>query len=143
MSGGTARNVAAGEASCLIDLRVSTRAETDRMDRVLAGLHATDPRVAIAVEGHWSRPPMRPDAAADRLFAVADEAPAHLRAPLAPLHVGGGSDANFVAALGRPVLCGMGGTGDGAHARHERVLLDDLPDRTALTTGTLLRLAGA
>ncbi|MEU9793413.1 M20 family metallopeptidase [Streptomyces sparsogenes] len=143
ISGGTARNVAAGEASCLIDLRVSTQAETDRMDQVLAGLHAADPRVAIAVEGHWSRPPMRPDAASGRLFAVADEVAAHLRAPLAQLHVGGGSDANFVAALGRPVLCGMGATGDGAHARHEHVLLDDLPDRTALTSGTLLRLAGA
>ncbi|QHY96562.1 hypothetical protein SSPS47_15735 [Streptomyces sp. S4.7] len=46
-----------------------------------------------------------------------------------------------IAALGRPVLCGMGATGDGAHARHEHVTVADLPDRVALTAGTLLGLA--
>ncbi|MDT0342616.1 M20 family metallopeptidase [Streptomyces litchfieldiae] len=143
ISGGTARNVIAGEASCLIDIRVATQAETDRMDGVLAGLRAADPRVVIALDGEWNRPPMRPGAGGRRLFALADEVAAALRGPLAELHVGGGSDANFVAALGRPVLCGMGATGDGAHARHEHVLVDDIPDRTALTAGTLLRLAEA
>ncbi|MFE3137626.1 M20 family metallopeptidase [Streptomyces scopuliridis] len=142
ISGGTARNVIAGEASALIDVRVSTEEETARMERVLAGLAATDPRVSLTVAGGWNRPPMRPGPAGRRLFALADGVATRIRAPLAELYVGGGSDANFVAALGRPVLCGMGATGDGAHARHEHVIVADLPDRVALTAGILLGIAG-
>ncbi|MFE9884279.1 M20/M25/M40 family metallo-hydrolase [Streptomyces scopuliridis] len=110
------------------------------MERVLAGLAATDPRVTVTVDGGWNRPPMRPGPAGRRLFVLADAVATRIRAPLAELHVGGGSDANFVAALGRPVLCGMGATGDGAHARHEHVIVADLPDRVALTAGVLLGL---
>ncbi|MGW7293109.1 M20 family metallopeptidase [Streptomyces xiamenensis] len=143
ISGGTARNVIAGRAECLIDIRVTDRAEAERMDTVLAGLYATDPRVTLTVSGEWNRPPMTPGPAGRELFALADAVATAIRGPLAELHVGGGSDANYVAALGRPVLCGMGATGDGAHARHEHVIAADIPDRTAVTAGTLLRLAGA
>jgi len=55
--------------------------------------------------------------------------------------VGGGSDANFVSALGVPVLCGLGAVGDGAHARNEYIYTDEIPAYTAITAGTLHRLA--
>jgi glutamate carboxypeptidase len=45
---------------------------------------------------------------------------------------GGGSDGNFTAALGILTLDGLGGTGDGAHARHEHVIIRELPHRVAL-----------
>jgi glutamate carboxypeptidase len=45
---------------------------------------------------------------------------------------GGGSDANFVAALGIPVLDGLGPLGDGAHSSQEYVEIDSLPERAAL-----------
>ena len=41
---------------------------------------------------------------------------------------GGGSDGNFTAALGVPTLDGLGAVGDGAHALHEHVEIDALPD---------------
>jgi glutamate carboxypeptidase len=46
--------------------------------------------------------------------------------------VGGGSDGNFTAALGIPTLDGLGGVGEGAHATHESVLIEELPRRAAL-----------
>ena len=52
---------------------------------------------------------------------------------------GGGSDGNFTAALGIPTLDGMGAVGEGAHARHESVLLEHLAPRTALLAAMLLR----
>lgn len=55
--------------------------------------------------------------------------------------VGGASDANFVAALGLPVLCGMGAVGDGAHAQGEFIYPDTVPAQTALVAGLLTRLA--
>jgi glutamate carboxypeptidase len=45
---------------------------------------------------------------------------------------GGGSDANFVAPLGVPVLDGLGVCGDGAHSEREYIEIDSLPERTAL-----------
>lgn len=141
ISGGTARNVIAGKASCLIDIRVSEQAEADRIDEVFAGLRGSDSRVRVEVDGIWSRPPMRLTPESKRLFDLADEIAASLRAPLEPISVGGGSDANFVSALGLPVLDGLGASGDGAHALHEHVITDDIPDRVALVAGVLRRIA--
>jgi glutamate carboxypeptidase len=45
---------------------------------------------------------------------------------------GGGSDGNFTAALGIPTLDGMGAVGEGAHAGHESIVVEELIKRTAL-----------
>ena len=57
--------------------------------------------------------------------------------------MGGASDGNFVAALGLPVLDGLGGIGAGPHARHEHVLVSGIPRQTALMAGIVEQLAGA
>ena len=49
---------------------------------------------------------------------------------------GGASDGNFTAALGIPTLDGMGAVGEGAHARHESVVVEHLAPRTALLAGS-------
>jgi glutamate carboxypeptidase len=51
---------------------------------------------------------------------------------------GGGSDANFVAALGIPVLDGLGGIGEGGHTDHEYVRIDSLAERSTLLAALLL-----
>ena len=51
---------------------------------------------------------------------------------------GGGSDGNFTAALGVPTLDGLGAPGAGAHAEHEHVVVDALPERAALLAALLL-----
>ncbi|MEU5271575.1 M20 family metallopeptidase [Streptomyces hygroscopicus] len=142
-NGGTARNVVAGRAHCLVDVRVSRQDEADRVDEVLAALRPSDPRVEVRVGGEWNRPAMRLTPASEALFGLADEVATELRGPLEPISVGGGSDANFIAALGVPVLDGLGCSGAGPHARHEHVIVDDIPDRVALVAGLLHRMAAA
>ncbi|MFF9809352.1 M20 family metallopeptidase [Streptomyces coeruleorubidus] len=141
ISGGTGRNVVAGRASCGIDVRVPDPAEAARVDASLASLAPSDPRVRVSVTGGWNRPPMVPTPGSRLLFKQARAAAEELGWPLRETAVGGASDGNFVSALGRPVLDGLGAVGDGAHARHEHVLLDHLPARTALLAGLLM--AGA
>ena len=51
---------------------------------------------------------------------------------------GGASDGNFTSALGVPTLDGMGAVGEGAHARHESVVVEHLAPRTALLAGMLM-----
>jgi glutamate carboxypeptidase len=141
ISGGTGRNVVAGEATCGVDIRVTEPTETTRIDAALAALTPSDPRARLTVRGAWNRPPMLPNPASQRLFKLAHQVAAGLGMPLDEVSVGGASDANFVSALGRPVLDGLGARGTGAHARHEHVLLDDVPPRTALVTSLLTALA--
>ncbi|MEV6150268.1 M20 family metallopeptidase [Nonomuraea sp. NPDC052129] len=141
VTGGTGRNVTAGHASCGIDVRVTDPSEMGRIDDVFAGLRAADPRVTISVTGEWNRPPMTPNPASQRLFKEAQEVAHGLGWQLDEVSVGGASDGNFISALGRPVLDGMGAVGDGAHARHEHLLVEHIPKRLALTIGLLTALA--
>jgi glutamate carboxypeptidase len=53
---------------------------------------------------------------------------------------GGGSDGNFTAALGVPTLDGLGPRGDGAHALHEHVEVEDLTWRAAFIAALLTDL---
>lgn len=139
INGGSGSNVAAGAASAVMDIRVTDTAEMARVDRELEAVTVSDPRVRIDVEHLWNRPPMT---APDRnpLLDAARDAAAGVGLALQDVSVGGASDANFVAALGVPVLCGLGAVGGGAHARGEYIRTDAVPVYTALTAGTLLRL---
>ncbi|UUU31692.1 M20 family metallopeptidase [Streptomyces sp. CA-210063] len=141
ISGGSAINVVAGSASAGIDIRVSSESEQHRVDAEFAAIQVSDPRVRIEVDHAWNRPPMTLNAASAPLLDLAREV-AHDqgRAPLPDTAVGGASDANFISALGLPVLCGMGAIGDGAHARGEYIHPDTVPAQTALVAGLLCRL---
>ena len=75
------------------------------------------------------------------LLEMAHGVAADLGSTLQDVSVGGASDANFVAALGKPVLCGLGAVGHGAHARGEYVDPATVPHQTALVAGLLGRLA--
>ena len=52
--------------------------------------------------------------------------------------VGGASDGNFIAALGVPLLDGLGIAGDGAHRLDEHILIDDIAKRATLVTSLLM-----
>jgi glutamate carboxypeptidase len=56
---------------------------------------------------------------------------------LTEAQVGGGSDAQFAAAVGTPVLDGLGGVGEGPHADHEYIIVSELPRRVALLASIL------
>ncbi len=76
------------------------------------------------------------------LLTTARSVAADLGRELRDVSVGGASDANFVAGLGKPVLCGLGAVGAGAHARGEFVQAESVGPQTALVAGLLARLAG-
>jgi glutamate carboxypeptidase len=141
ISGGSSPNVVAGSATARIDIRVSSEAEQNRVDAEFAAIKVSDPRVRIEVDHAWNRPPMTLNAASARLLDLARQvAREQGRDDLPDVAVGGASDANFVAALGLPVLCGMGAVGDGAHARGEFIYADTVPAQAALIAGLLGRL---
>jgi glutamate carboxypeptidase len=88
----------------------------------------------LEVKGGINRPPLvRTDEIA-RLFVQAQALAAEMDYELQEASVGGGSDGNFIAAMGVPVLDGLGVDGAGAHAEDEHILLSDIPRRATLLT---------
>ncbi|MBO0848799.1 MAG: M20/M25/M40 family metallo-hydrolase, partial [Pseudonocardia sp.] len=142
ISGGSRQNVIAGSARGEIDVRVSSAAETARIDTGLAALTAHDPRATVIVEGGWNRPVMERTEAIAKIYSLARDLATGLGVTLLERSVGGASDGNFVAALGHPVLDGFGAVGDGAHARHEHISVTGMLERTALAAAVLHRLGG-
>ncbi|MGD6756486.1 M20 family metallopeptidase [Streptomyces sp. BH105] len=138
--GGSGTNVVAGRATAAIDIRVTSEAEQSRVDAAFSAIAVSDPRVDIVIDRDWNRPPMTLGPASVPLLALAREVAADQGRELPDTAVGGASDANFVAALGLPVLCGMGAVGDGAHAQGEFIHPDTVPAQTALVAGLLTRL---
>ncbi|MFH7598263.1 M20 family metallopeptidase [Streptomyces racemochromogenes] len=132
---GTLENVVPAEATVVVDVRVETAEERERVESALAALSPHLPGARITVEGSVTRPPM-PESAAAGLFAVAQR----LLPGIEARAVGGGSDGNFTAALGVPTLDGLGAVGGGAHADHEYVEVDAMAERARLVAGLVAAL---
>jgi len=136
--GGTRSNVVAAEAEGEIDVRFSTEAESLEIERILSNLKPVDERTKVFVSGGINRPPMERTPAVVELFEKARAIAAQLDFALGEAQVGGASDGNFLAALGIPVLDGLGISGDGAHAVHEHIEAGDIARRGALIGGLLM-----
>jgi glutamate carboxypeptidase len=135
--GGTRENVVAAYAEAAIDVRVSSRSDLEHLEGILRGLEPTIDGTAIEVDGEWTRPPLERTTLSGALFARAREIGRGLGLDLREASSGGGSDGNLVAALGLPVLDGLGVEGKGAHALDEQIRLDSLPVRAKLLAGLL------
>jgi glutamate carboxypeptidase len=137
VSGGTAENVVAAQAEAQVDVRVSSRADLDYVERTLSELRPVDSRTRIEIGGGWTRPPLERSPGGARLFARAREIGRELGLELDEESSGGGSDGNLVAAMGVPVLDGLGAEGAGAHGPDEHILLPSLSVRSRLLAGLL------
>jgi len=137
VSGGTRSNVVAAQASAEIDVRFSTEAESREVVAALLGSVPFDGRVRVTVTGGVNRPPLERTEKVTELYLLAKEVASALEFDLDEAQVGGASDGNFLAAMGIPVLDGLGIDGDGAHATHEHILVDAIPRRGALLAGMI------
>ncbi len=136
--GGGKLNVVADHAQLGVDLRVTNLAEGLRVE---AAIKACVPHLAgakVEVTGGMTRPPMEQTPQNLALFKQAQQAVKRLGIDLKGKSVGGGSDGNFTSALGIATLDGLGATGLGIHARHEHIIVADIPLRAALIAEIIL-----
>lgn len=137
IAGGTVSNVVPEVCEAHVDLRVERLDEAERVASVIAALTPRLAGVRLEVEGGLDRPPMiRDQRMAETYSNLCSLAERH-GLTLWEGSTGGGSDANFTAALGVPTLDGLGADGDGAHATHEHVVLASMPERAALLAAVL------
>ncbi len=140
ISGGTRTNVIAAEARIDVDIRVPRVEDAEALDKKFRALRPVDKRCSVRVEGGLNRPPMVRTKPVGNLFRKAKKIAGELDLQLEESSTGGGSDGNFTAALGVPTLDGLGGVGEGAHAVNESILVDRIPDRTALLAALIAGL---
>ena len=137
IQGGTRTNVIAAEASVAIDVRIQKAKQAAVIDRKLHSLKPFDRHCKIEVAGAINRLPMERTSGVAALFQAAQKISAQVGWKLEEASVGGGSDGNFTAGMGIPTLDGMGGVGEGAHASHEYIVINELPRRALLLAGMI------
>jgi glutamate carboxypeptidase len=137
IAGGLRANVIAPEARAELDIRVLAREDAERLERQVLGLTAETPGTRVEVLGGIDRPPLEPTPGNRALTAAALRRAGELGIALGEGTAGGASDGSLTSRF-TPTLDGLGAVGDGAHAVHEHVVLDRLPERAALLALLLL-----
>jgi len=136
VSGGSRTNVIADRAEATLDLRAWRDADMRALEKRLHALKPLHRGAKVEIRGGFDRPPLERKHSTE-LFARAKSIARQLGFSLGEAAAGGGSDGNFTAALGVPTLDGLGAVGDGAHATHEHVLINTVPQRAALLAALL------
>ncbi len=139
IEGGTRANVVPERASARIDVRVPRARDGEAIEKKMRALNPIHPEARLSIEGGVNRPPLERSMSRD-LFRVAKQLGRELGMEIKEASTGGGSDGNFTAALEIPTLDGLGGLGDGAHARDEHVIIRELPRRAALLAALMATL---
>lgn len=138
ISGGTLFNVVPDYATCEVDVRVKTEDERKRIETFFQNLKYYTSE--IEVEGEIYRPPFVRSEGTANLFRLAKECARKQNIDLLEAETGGGSDGNFAATTGVPVLDGLGARGGGAHSPDEFVYIDSIEERAKLLACLLVKL---
>jgi len=141
IEGGIARNVVAPNAKGVIDVRVSSKQEAERISNIILKLKPRNPKALVSITGRITRQPMELSEKGKLLFSkvhkiVFDE----LGLELEQGSTGGGSDGQIASAADCPTLDGMGVVGYGAHSVNEATFIPSLPLRSALIATIIMNV---
>jgi hypothetical protein len=137
IDGGLRPNVIAPHSRAVVDVRVATGQDQQRVEAAIRGLQPAIAGTALTIEGGFGRPAMERTPANRALWQLACRLGSELGLELEEALAGGGSDGNFTSQF-TATLDGMGAVGDGAHARHEHLRVQASIERTALLVLLLL-----
>lgn len=139
VQGGTAANVVAERATAEVDMRMTDLQAVEKVETLMTKMsaHPKTPGVKVAVKGGVVRPPMNPSEQTAALCRAIDQIAANLGIHFEWAATGGGSDANFTAALGVPTIDGLGPIGGGAHGSGEYLLIDSVIPRLKLLSDVI------
>ncbi len=141
VEGGSRPNVIAASAHARIDVRFLTLEEGQEVDRAIQGLVPATPGTTLEVTGGIETPPLERTPRNRELWRAAQAAAERLGIELSEEVSGGGSDGNTTSQY-TATLDGLGAVGDGAHAHHEHVVVEKMPERAALVAELLMHTPG-
>lgn len=132
VNGGSATNVIPEHTTLFVDVRTITVRAWEELNAKITGLTPFVPGAKLAVTQTNGHVPMERNEQMQRTYAQCKAIGERYGLTIEQASSGGGSDGNTVAAMGVPVLDGLGPQGDGLHALHEHVVLNSLPRRATL-----------
>jgi glutamate carboxypeptidase len=135
--GGTVSNVVPEECTVQVDVRVMQPGEWERVEAEMNKLKPVLDGTSLEIHGSLNRPPMPFDEQMKATFEKVKSIAAQIGLELKAGGTGGGSDANFVAPLGIPVMDGLGAIGEGYHSEREYIFADSLDQRVKLLSALL------
>ena len=127
----------APHSTAVVDVRVPTVADGDRIEKLIHGIEPETPGVRLRIDGAIGRPSMESTPRNEALWNQALALARDLDLELTRAKVGGGSDGNTTSQY-TATLDGLGPVGHGAHAKHEFLYIDKTLERAALLTMMLL-----
>jgi glutamate carboxypeptidase len=141
IDGGLQPNVIAAHSQAVVDVRVPTVADGERIERAIHNMQPVTAGVRLTVEGGIGRPSMERTERNHMLWLQARELGKEIGIDLQHVRAGGGSDGNTTSQY-TATLDGLGPVGHGAHAEHEFLYLDRTLERAALLALLMLAPAG-
>jgi len=131
IDGGQRPNVIAPTSRLTVDIRVPTQEDARSIAAQIKALAPTTPGIKLTVRGGIERMPMERTPRNQVLWRQAQQLGRSIGLTLDDGLSGGGSDGNFTSHH-TATLDGLGAVGDGAHADHEFISIDETIDRCAL-----------
>lgn len=135
--GGTRANVVAAEAQAVVDVRVKTMEQAAEISERIRSLDAVTPGTRLEISGAVDRPPMEFTPGNRALWAATEAAGRRLGVELTRGVSGGASDGNLTSPI-TATIDGLGAVGDGAHAAHEFLHTERLPERAGVVAQLLM-----
>lgn len=132
IEGGVVTNIVPPECQAWFDMRITQPEERQRLEATVSQLQPRLPGAALEAEISTGRPPMPRDTRMAATFEQVQQVGRRYGLQVTEAGTGGASDANFAAALGIPVLDGLGPAGGELHAEQEYILIDSLVERALL-----------
>ena len=142
VAGGAKRNIVADRAHCELDIRIRLADEGPRIHAAIEAICAelsTD-GITVAARGGLGRPPWPRSDTNDTWVQHFLDVAGDLGVGVTAEDTGGGSDANFTAAMGIPTIDALGPVGEGVHTENERIKLHTLVERAKLVAIALREL---
>ena len=137
IQGGTVSNVVPEECLVEVDVRVMQPGEWERLESEMGKLKPILDGTSIEIKGDLNRPPMPFDETMKDTYEKMKNIASTIGVELKAGGSGGGSDGNFVAPLGIPVMDGLGAVGEGYHSEREFIFSESLEERVKLISTIL------
>lgn len=143
MNGGTRRSLYAGRANATMDIRIVDPQSWLRVRAAIEAIVAADdvPGTHATLKLWQHRPPMPWTPKTGMMAALVTETAEAMNTQIATISTMGASDANLIAALGVPVLCGLGPVGGAMMTRDEYIELPTLAERATLVAALAHKLS--
>lgn len=142
INSGIARNVVPPYSKISVDVRFEKTSQKEelfhKIEEILNAQNAVGAEVKYDL--HLSRPPLEKSDESNNLAVLYKDISSELGYSCKEMSTGGGSDGNFLSAMGVPTLDGLGAVGNFSHTKKEYIIKESLLYRTKIFVLFMIKL---